>query len=158
MSNEPLKPLWILGFSGNRRGFWLLDFTHGNIPNDPRHQQKSPATARLHACLTGQSNNQQHRRPRLRQTHHQHLGGVLIAHVQIHPFFQRNPADGLGLDLGQLGPVVSLDGGNQFNLSVSSAGMGNISSMGCGQSESASTHMNLQMINHELCKLHILNC
>ena len=40
---------------------------------------------------------------------HQHLGGSGIAHMQIHTVFERRPADGLGLNLGQLGPEVGFD-------------------------------------------------
>ena len=43
------------------------------------------------------------------QTDNQHLGGTLIADVQVHPFFQRDPADGLGLDFLELTQKVSFD-------------------------------------------------
>ena len=48
--------------------------------------------------------------PRLRHTHHKHLGGVFIADMQVNHFFQKHPADGLGFELGQFCPEVGLDG------------------------------------------------
>jgi len=55
-----------------------------------------------------QSTHQQHRIPHLRHAHHQHLGGVVIVHVQGSPLTQGKPAN--GLDLGQLCPEVGFDG------------------------------------------------
>ena len=46
-------------------------------------------------------------------TDHQNFSGVVIRYMQVRPFIQRNPADGLGLDLGQLGPEVCFNRGHE---------------------------------------------
>ncbi len=47
------------------------------------------------------SPHQQHLIPHLRQAHHQHLGGVDIVHMQVHPRLQGCTAHALGLDLSE---------------------------------------------------------
>ena len=54
------------------------------------------------------SPHQQHSRTRLRHTHHQHLGHIEIADMQVCAFLQGNSADAFGLELGQFSQKVWL--------------------------------------------------
>jgi hypothetical protein len=48
-------------------------------------------------------------RPSLCDARDQHLGGLVIADVQVHPRLQECPAKALGFDLGQFALEVGFD-------------------------------------------------